>query len=83
MKDAKLLIWISQLAFSTVAPLGGFVLLSVWLHRRFQWGAWVVILGVVLGIICAVEGFVSALKAADKLRQKKEDPPKVSVNEHE
>lgn len=83
MKDAKLLIWLSQTALSTVAPLCGFILLALWLYKRFQWGIWVIIVGIVLGLICAVEGFVSSLKAAERMRQEKSDPPKVSFNEHE
>lgn len=83
MKDAKLLVWLSQVALSTVAPLGGFIWLAVWLHKRFQWGTWVILVGIVLGLICAVEGFISAIKAADRMRQEKSDPPKVSFNEHE
>lgn len=83
LKDAKLLVWLSQLALSTAAPLVGFILLSLWLHKRFALGAWVVVVGILLGLICAVEGFVSSLKAADKMRQEKTDPPKISFNEHE
>lgn len=83
MKDAKLLIWLSQLGLSVAAPLGGFILLAVWLKKHFAWGDWVIVVGVLLGIICAVEGFLSTLKAADMIGKKKNEKPPISFNEHE
>ena len=84
MKDLQLLIWLTQLGLSTALPLAGFILLSVWLHQKFQWGIWVVIVGVVLGIICAVDGLRSSLKAMARMgKDKKESPPAVGFNDHE
>ena len=84
MKNAKLLIWLTQLGLSTVLPLVGFILLAVWLHQKFQWGVWVVIAGVILGIICAVDGLRSSLKAMERMgNDKKESPPAVGFNDHE
>ena len=82
MKDAKMLVWLSQLGLSALMPPAGCILFSVWLQKQYSWGNWIVILGVILGVICGVQGFISTLKAADKLQKKKEDPP-VSFNEHE
>lgn len=84
MKNLNLLVWISQLGISVALPLGGFVWLSVWLRSRFHWGVWVVIVGVVLGIICAVNGLRSALKTMDNMAggKKKQTPP-VSFNDHD
>lgn len=84
MKDMKLLIWLTQLGLSVAAPLGGFILLAVWLQNRFSWGNWVIIVGAVLGILCAVEGLLTSLKTMKQMAQKdKEEAPPVSFNDHE
>ena len=84
VKDMKLLIWITQLGLSVAAPLGGFILLAVWLRNRFQWGGWVIIVGVVLGILCAAEGLLSSIRAMRRMQGTKEtEDPGVSFNEHE
>ena len=56
LKDIKLLIWLTQLGISIIAPLGGFIWLSVWLKQRFDLGVWVVLVGIFVGIVCAVDG---------------------------
>ena len=84
MKDMKLLIWMTQLGLSVAVPLGGFLLVAVWLKNRFAWGSWVVIVGLVLGVICAAEGLMSSLKAMKRMAKKeKEETPPVSFNDHE
>lgn len=84
MKNLSMLVWLTQLGISVVAPLGGFVLLAVWLRQRFDLGFWVVIAGVVLGIICAIDGLRSSLKAMERMsKDKKDDIPPVSFNDHE
>ncbi len=85
MKWMQLLIWLTQLSISVVAPLGGFTLLSVWLRQRFDLGVWVVLVGVALGVICAVEGLRSSLRSMEKLAKaddSQEEFP-VSFNDHE
>jgi uncharacterized membrane protein len=85
MKNLNLLIWLTQLGISVAVPLGGFVAVAVWLRQRFDLGAWVVIVGVVIGVICAVNGLRDSLKAMERMaKDKKEDiPPPVSFNDHE
>lgn len=84
MKNLNMLIWLTQLGLSVAVPLGGFVLLAVWLRQRFDLGFWVVIAGVVLGIICAIDGLRSSLKAMERMsKDKKDDIPPVSFNDHE
>lgn len=84
MKDMKLLIWLTQLGLSVAVPLGGFILLAVWLQNRFGWGKWVVVVGVVLGVICAAEGMMSSFKAMKRMSEKKEEEkPPISFNDHE
>ena len=58
MKNLSLLVWLTQLGLSVALPLGGFVLLAVWLRQRFNWGVWVIVAGVLLGVICAVDGLI-------------------------
>ena len=84
MKKMNLLIWLTQLGLSVVLPLGGFILLALWLQKQFVWGDWVVIAGVVLGIICAVDGLRVSLKAMERMsKDKKEEEPPVSFNDHD
>lgn len=83
-RELQLLIWLTQLGLSTALPLAGFVLLGIWLHQKLQWGAWVVIAGILLGIICAVDGLRSSLKAMERMgKDKKESPPAVGFNDHD
>lgn len=84
MKNMNLLIWLTQLGVSVAAPLGGFIWLSIWLYKRFDLGVWVVLAGIFLGIICAVDGMRTSLKAMEKMiKDKNDQPPPVSFNDHE
>lgn len=84
MKDMKLLIWLTQLGLSVAVPLGGFLLLALWLRNKFDLGAWIVIVGIILGVICAFEGLMSSLKAMKRMAKKdEEETPPVSFNDHE
>lgn len=83
MKDINLLVWLTQLGATVAFPLGGFVLLAVWLHNRFGWGSWVIWLGSALGLFFAIDGLRVSLKALSRLSKKDTDqPPAVSFNEH-
>ena len=85
MKHINLLIWITQLGISVAAPLGGFIWLGVFLRQRFGWGVWVVLAGIFLGIVCAVDGLRVSLKAMERMAKDKKDPepPPLSFNDHE
>ena len=84
MKDMKLFIWMTQLGLSVAVPPVVLILLAVWLRNRFDWGAWVVIVGAVLGLLLAVEGLRSSLKAMKFMNRKdKEEQPPVSFNDHD
>lgn len=85
MKDINLLIWLTQLGISVAAPLGGFIWLGIWLRQRFDLGVWVVLAGIFLGIVCAVDGMRASLKAMERMSKDKNDeaPPPVSFNNHE
>ncbi len=79
MKELSMLLWLTQLGASIAFPLGGFVWLAVWLRDKYELGAWVIIVGAVLGVIGAVDGLRYSLKAMELMsRDKKEDrkPPR-------
>lgn len=84
MKNLSLLVWLSQLGLSVAVPLAGFILLGVWLHNRFGWGTWVVIVCSVFGFFCAVSGLRTSLKTMEHLAgEKTKEKPPVSFNEHD
>lgn len=84
MKELTLLVWLTQLGISVVAPLVGFVLLAVWLRGSLGWGNWVIWVGTILGIVCAVDGLLNSLKSMDRLAKKgkEQSPPPISFNDH-
>ena len=84
MKDLTLLVWLTQLGLSVALPPAGFILLAIWLRNQFSWGSWVIWAGVILGIICAVDGFRVSLKAMARLSKNSEkEAPPVSFNDHQ
>ena len=84
MKEYRLLVWLTQLGLSVAVPLVGFPLLAIWLQSRFGWGDWVLWVAVVIGIISAVDGFRTSLKAMSRLsRGKKKSDAPTSFNEHD
>lgn len=84
MKNLNLIVWLSQLGISVAVPPAAFIWLGIWLRDRFQLGSWIVILAVIVGISCAVEGLRTSLKAMDRMaKEKKEDTPPVSFNDHD
>lgn len=83
MKDLQLLTWLTQLGLNTAVPLAGFVLLGVWLRNRFDWGNWVLFVGIGLGFLFAVDGFVRSLKLLGEVSKDKKKKPPVSYGEHD
>lgn len=86
MKNLHLIVWLTQLGLSTAGPLVGFAWLAVWLRDRFDLGLWVVLLGVGLGIVGAIDGLRNSLRTMEKLSRKEqdeEDKPPQSFNNHE
>lgn len=85
MKDLKMLVWLTQLGISIAMPLGGFVWLSIFLRNRFDLGIWVVLAGIFLGAVCAIDGLRTSLKAMERMSKDKKDtqPPPVSFNDHD
>jgi len=84
MKNLNLLVWLTQLGLSTAVPLAGFVGLAVWLKNRYGLGLWVVLVGIGIGLFCAIDGFVRNLKVLDNLsKEKDKKEPPVSFGEHD
>ena len=84
MKNVSLLVWLTQLGLSVAIPPAAFIFLAVWLRNRFSLGVWVIVAGVLVGIICAVDGLRVSLKAMERMAKddKKEKPP-LSFNDHD
>lgn len=85
MKDLSLLVWLTQLGLSVAFPLAGFLLLALWLHNHWGWGIWVIWVGIAFGLICAIDGLRTSLKAMERLshRPSEDAPPSVSFNDHD
>ena len=84
MKDLSLLTWLTQLGLTVALPPVALILLAVWLRDRFGWGNWVLWLGIILGIYCAVTGFISSMRTVSRFtKEKKQQPPAISFNEHD
>ena len=76
--------WLTQLGLSVALPLVGCILVAVWLRNRFDWGTWVIWVGVILGLISASDGLRVSLKAMDTLvKDEQKGKPPVSFNDHE
>lgn len=86
MKNLSMLVWLTQLGLSVVSPLLGFILLAIWLHNGCGWGEWVIWVGVILGVYCAVMGLVDTLRSMEKHAKRNLDQdtqPPLSFNDHE
>lgn len=85
MKNISLIVWLTQLGMSVAVPPAGFILLTVWLKNRFDLGLWVIWIGIILGLIGAIDGLRTSLKAMEQLsKDKPEDgSPPVSFNDHD
>lgn len=84
MKTFSLLPWLTQLGLSVALPLAGFIFLALWLRSQFGWGEWVLWVGIVLGLVSAIDGLRQSLKVLAQLSKKDgEDTPPVSFNDHD
>lgn len=82
MKNLSLLIWLTQLGMTVAIPIGGFVLIAVWLQRQFDLGNWIIFCGIFLGVICAVDGVKTAFRAIKQTTKPKDEDKPVSFNDH-
>lgn len=82
LKDVSLLVFLSQLGLGVALPLGGFVVLGVWLRRWLDLGVWIVLVFTALGALMAIQGFINTLKTMNRMAKKPEEDV-LSYNEHE
>ena len=63
----------------------GFILLALWLRNTFTLGDWVIWVGVLFGVVGAVNGLRDSMRALERLsrKDKKDPPPPVSFNNHD
>ena len=85
MKELTLLTWLTQLGLSVALPLAGFIFLAWWLRSQFSLGDWVLWIGILLGLVSALDGLRYSLKLLSRLGKNKPDdtPPPVSYNDHD
>ena len=84
MKNMSLLIWLTQLGISVAMPLIGLIWMGVWLKARFDWGAWVIVVCAVLGIVFAIDGLRYSLRLMDRTaKSETKEENKISFNEHD
>ena len=84
MKTGNLLVFVTQLGLSAVVPPVAFVWLAMWLRDKFQWGSWVIVAAVIIGVICAIEGVWNTVKAMERLaKDKKAEEPPLAFNDHD
>lgn len=82
MKNLTALIWLTQLGLSVALPLAGFVLLALWLQNNCGWGQWVIYAGVGMGLVFAIDGLRTSLKAMDRVGKKDQSPPPIGFDDH-
>ena len=83
MKVWTLLTWLTQLGLSIAAPLAGFIFLALWLRIQFELGDWVLCVGIILGLVSALDGLRTSLKALARLtKSETKDTKIVSFQDH-
>lgn len=83
MKVWTLLTWLTQLGLSIAAPMAGFLFLALWLRSKFSLGNWVLWVGIILGLVSALEGLRTSLKALARLsKTETKDTQGVSFHDH-
>ena len=85
MKHLSLFVWITQLGISVALPPVVSIWVAVWLRETKGCGSWALWVGILLGVVCAVDGLRVSLKALSRLSKSKEEkePPPVSFNDHQ
>ncbi len=82
MKGMNLLVWMTQLGLSLVIPLTCFSLLGVWLHYSLGLGRWILIVGIVLGLISGIQSLWNAIQMMIRMNPPEQKEPPKSFNDH-
>ena len=81
---ARHLVWLTQFGLSVALPPVLLLLGAVWLKNQFALGGWIVLVGLLLGLLGSVGSLHNNLKSI--AREGKEDtprtPPPISFNNH-
>ena len=72
---------LSELVFSLAVPLLLFIVGAKWLRGTYHLGKWVMLLGVLLGVLGAIAGLVRVVKSLLKDDAPKKDFPP-TFNDH-
>lgn len=83
VKVLRYVVWLTQLGLSVAVPLAGFILLAVWLHGSKGWGAWVIPVGILLGLMGAVGGLYNGFRMLNRQIRQDEDRHAEGYNRHE
>ena len=78
----SVLVWLTQLGLSVAGPPVLFILLGRWLRDRFGLGSWVLIVGIVLGVLGAVGGLISSFQTLHRMAKQEPEPPS-GFNDHD
>jgi len=78
MKLLSMITWVTQLGFSIIFPLCFFLMLAVWLQKKYGFGMWIVVLLGIIGALTTVSTVKSSVrslcKAAEEASDTKEPP---------
>ena len=83
MKSLRHISMLAQLGFSIATPLVLCIFGGRWLQNRFSMGAWILAVGVLLGVGGAISGLVNCLKQFKAEADRDEEKLPVSFNDHE
>lgn len=76
--DWSMLIWLTQLGLSIALPMVGCVMMGLWLQRKLQLGAWIILVCVLMGLICGAMNFCKSLAAMEQSARKSPKRPRKS-----
>lgn len=81
---ARHLVWLTQFGLSVAVPPVLCILGAVWLKNHFALGSWIVLLGVILGVLAAAACLRSSLQMLDRQGRSRDtgEKPPVSFNRH-
>lgn len=65
--------WLTQLGFSIACPMILCIMGALWLSRRFGLGSWVILAGVLLGLLSGISCFMNFAQAMT--RRARRHPP--------
>ena len=82
MKILRSLSLLTQLGISLIAPPLLLVWLALYLQNRYQFGVWVVLVAIGVGLISSFSGTWRLLKSVLRQNEKDNDPPPVSFDRH-